>query len=296
LLYVALTRAESRLVICGHQVGSEKSPAKETSWYDWMGRVFARLETKTIKTPFGDGHCFGKLPSPVAQEVSPISVMPSEADIKLPDWALQIAVEETASTQRLSPSHLLSEEEFYDSARTEQGLSPKKRGVIIHQLLEVLPNLSPLDRAEKAERILSGFSDLSDDDRGIILSEVFAVLNGSEFSFLWDRGSLAEANLVGQINSFSKTSEFTAQIDRLCLQGDRVIIVDYKSNRKVPETEDGIDRIYWAQMAAYRGLVQSLYPKKKIECALLWTSAPRLMWLSSQKLDHALTQIDSLLT
>jgi ATP-dependent helicase/nuclease subunit A len=292
LLYVALTRVESRLIICGHQVGSEKNPAKENSWYDWMQRVFESLPTTKISTPFGDGQCYGKIPALAESQLSAADEIAS-----LPDWALRSAPDELPLTQRLNPSNLLSDEaQGVDSDHAENGLTPKNRGIIIHQLLEVLPNLKPAQRQEKAMSILQTDTEISQEHQAEILSEVFGVLENSEFSFLWEEGSLAEVNLGGRISQFSVSHEFAAQIDRLCIQNDKIIIVDFKSNRIVPETEEGVDDIYWGQMAAYRALVQGVYPGKAVECALLWTAAPKLMWLSSQKLDHALTQIDSLLT
>jgi len=56
LLYVALTRAESRLVICGFQsLKNPDKPVTEGSWYDWMSRTFEGLESDGIETPFGEG-------------------------------------------------------------------------------------------------------------------------------------------------------------------------------------------------------------------------------------------------
>jgi len=98
---------------------------------------------------------------------------------------------------------------------------------------------------------------------------------------------IAEKILCGYIN---------AQIDRISVTPDHVYIIDYKSNRPPPKTQDGVADIYWGQMAAYRALAREIYPKRKITCALLWTDGPYLMPLADDRLDMALTQIAALPT
>ena len=81
----------------------------------------------------------------------------------------------------------------------------------------------------------------------------------------------------------------------MCIR-DSVYIIDYKSNRPPPKTQDGVADIYWGQMAAYRELAKEIYPGREIISALLWTDGPSLMVLDDKRLDAALTQIASLLT
>lgn len=293
LLYVALTRAESRLIICGHEVGAKNAKIKEDSWYGWLSRVFDGLETEVIETPFGEGQSFGKR----ALSMAPANDSHVEADIILPPWIAKKAAKGLPKHKRLSPSKLLADEEAIESFEpVETGLTPRLRGILIHQLLEILPSVDKTERKEKSKGVLAAYPILTETDQSAILSEVFAVLDNPDFAFLWEQGSLAEVNLVGQIEGLPEAAEFTAQIDRLCVQKNRILIVDYKSNREVPDNEADIEKVYWGQMAAYRALVRRLYPDKTIDCAILWTAQPQFMELSSQKLDNALTEIDSLLT
>lgn len=299
LLYVALTRAESRLVVCGFQSGrSLEKPIEEGCWYDWIGRVFDGLATQPFETPFGEGKVFGG--PPLAAQA--IEATPKSQTLEIPSWALTPAAEEERVRKRLSPSHLLATseedrtEEKQIASESKTVLSPRLRGVLIHQLLEVLPNYSESDRLAKAQAILSGYSLLTADEKDAVISEIFLVLEAPEFAFLWDSNSRAEASLAGQITLDGETLDFSGQIDRLCIQSDKVLIIDYKSNRHIPSSQDEIDPVYMGQMAAYRELARSLYKGKKIECALLWTARPELMWLDEDKLDDALTKIGALPT
>jgi ATP-dependent helicase/nuclease subunit A len=46
-----------------------------------------------------------------------------------------------------------------------------------------------------------------------------------------------------------------------------------------------VPRAYLAQMAAYRALLCEILPGRRIEAALLFTSAPRLVRLDAAELD-----------
>jgi len=76
------------------------------------------------------------------------------------------------------------------------------------------------------------------------------------------------------------------QVDRLVVTGDRVMVVDYKTNRPPPADPAGVAPAYISQMARYRAVLSRIYPGKSIRCALLWTDGPRLMALSDAVLDH----------
>lgn len=291
LLYVALTRAESRLIICGYQSGSDKNPYKENSWYDWMYRTFAGLETETIETPFGDGMCFGHQ----GIRLAPTETSETKPLIKLPSWVRSPAAEEQQTSKRLSPSHLLASGEDHPiESLPRGGLTPRQKGIAIHQLLEILPDYPPEDRLDKAKAICLGYGEVTQADMETILSEVFMVLDDPSLDFLWGEGSQAEVSLAGRVPHISADIEFSAKIDRLVVGADEVVIVDFKSNQNVPNTEDSVDDVYLGQMAAYHALVQQIYKDKVVKCALLWTAQSKLMWLSSQKLEDALTKIESL--
>ena len=51
------------------------------------------------------------------------------------------------------------------------------------------------------------------------------------------------------------------------------------------------DVAYVAQLAAYRALLQKIYPERQIVCALLWTYDARLMDIPSEMLDHAFARM-----
>jgi ATP-dependent helicase/nuclease subunit A len=80
------------------------------------------------------------------------------------------------------------------------------------------------------------------------------------------------------------------QIDRLIALPERVLIVDFKTNRPPPKDLASVDPGYLLQLALYRGLVACLYPDRPVEAALLWTDIPSLMPIPFGLLDEALAR------
>ena len=68
-------------------------------------------------------------------------------------------------------------------------------------------------------------------------------------------------------------------IDRLIVEPDRVLAIDYKSNSIVPKTAAEIPEGLRRQMQAYAVALAQIYPDRKIECAILWIKTARLMLL-----------------
>jgi ATP-dependent helicase/nuclease subunit A len=146
-----------------------------------------------------------------------------------------------------------------------------------------LPDLEPAQRAVTATRFLSSPAhDLSAAEIEAIVSETLAVLDHPDFAPLFQPGSRAEVPLIGRLGD----QVVSGQIDRLAVTGDTVMIIDYKTNRPPPLDIAGVQPVYLRQMAAYRGLIQQIYPAHRIRCVLLWTDGPRLMELPDAVLEQ----------
>jgi ATP-dependent helicase/nuclease subunit A len=72
--------------------------------------------------------------------------------------------------------------------------------------------------------------------------------------------------------------------DRLLVEKDRVLVVDFKTARRPPETLGDVPLSTLRQMGAYAAALGAIYPGRRIEAALLYTHAPRLIALSPQVL------------
>jgi len=86
--------------------------------------------------------------------------------------------------------------------------------------------------------------------------------------------------------SIGAAQTINGQIDRLLVGDDKVLILDYKTNRPPPQTAAQIPAIYLRQMRSYHQAMTRIYPSHTVECALLWTDGPNLMIIP----DKLLTQ------
>ncbi|MGJ3230717.1 MAG: UvrD-helicase domain-containing protein [Oceanicaulis sp.] len=298
LLYVAMTRARDRLVVCGHTHGVG-GKIDEGSWLDRCLRAFQGEGWREVRTPLDSlaeengwaapaGRRFGPDPEPLGRADG---LSPAAPD--LPAWATTPAGPEPAAPRAAAPSRLLGEQEggFEPASLSplaEGGEQRFRRGALIHKLLQTLPDLAPERRAGSARKYLAAQKDLTEAQREEIAGETLRVLDDPDFAALFQPGSRAEAAVSGRAPGLPPDMVVNGQIDRLVVTETEVLIVDYKTNRPPPDRVEDVPDAYIAQMAAYRALLQALHPGKPVRCALLWTDAPRLMALPEARLDAVL--------
>ncbi|CAA7622214.1 ATP-dependent exoDNAse beta subunit [Candidatus Terasakiella magnetica] len=290
LLYVAMTRAEDRLVICGWQ-GRKAAP--EGCWYALVREALIPL-AEEVDDAFLAGS--GEMDAPRMLRLrSAQTVLPESEDGRtahtrsaalLPDWAVAAAEPEPAPPRPLAPSRPDGEEPPVRSPLAEaEGVPRWQRGKLIHRLLQTLPEIPRSERTPTMMRFLGRASfGLETADRLAIANEVSDILDHPGFAALFGAGSRAEVPLVGRIGD----RIVSGRVDRLLVTATEVLVVDYKTNRRPPLADEEIPTLYIRQMAAYRLALACIYPGHHIRCALVWTDGPRLMEIESHRLDDAL--------
>jgi ATP-dependent helicase/nuclease subunit A len=292
LLYVAMTRAEDRLYVCGWQT---RQAAPANCWYELIRGALAGI-AQTIEDPFlavaGEGidpvilRLENDQQEPVETALA-VTVTPASP---LPDWARTAPPPEPHPPRPLAPSR---PDEDEPPVRSPVGAAPDdalrfRRGTIVHRLLQALPELPESARADAATRYLARPAfELSPAQRAQLAEEVLAVMDDPDFASLFGPDSLAEVPLTGLVAAPDGTPRIVAgQLDRLVVTDAAVIVVDYKTNRPPPDTAAAVPDIYLRQMAAYRTLLRAIYPGRDVRCCLLWTDGPRLMPLRDADLDR----------
>jgi ATP-dependent helicase/nuclease subunit A len=164
-----------------------------------------------------------------------------------------------------------------------------RRGLLVHALLAHLPDFKG-DRAAIAQRFLQrrGIDDAS---AQALVSETFAVLDDPRFADAFASGSRAEVSIVADLEELGPGARVNGRIDRLAVSDDRVLIVDFKTNRPPPTREEDVAPLYATQMALYRAAAVKIFPGRRIECGLVWTEGPTLMALSNGFLDEEMARI-----
>ena len=287
LLYVAMTRAEDRLYVCGWH-GLQK-PKPGVVWYDLVKDGLAGHLTAQVGS---DGQSLSRMESHQTEPAKPPEAKSEQAAPEpLPAWALVSAPPERPRP-KLAPSRLsLGLEEVAD-ALPDQPLGPLAlsensryaRGRLVHALLQHLPEVDAKDqeRAARAFVAVRGIG-LTQDLQEEIVAESLAIVRDASFAPLFRPGSLAEVPVVARIGGY----DLEGQIDRLTRIDGGLLILDYKTNRPPPKTLDEVAPGYIAQLAGYRQALKGLYPDLALRAALLWTDGPRLMEIPSTSLDDA---------
>ncbi len=280
LLYVALTRAEDRLYICGHQ------GRREAAGGCWYRLVEAAM--REVGVPHGfDFAAFGphgwsgegwRLHDRQTAVVRPDGAGPGRAaDAGAPPpWIARPAPAEPEPSRPLTPSRPDEDEPAVRSPLGEDDGARFKRGLLVHRLLQTLPDLPEAAREAACRRFLArpahGLTEPRQDE---IACETMAVLDHPDFAHLFGPASRAEVPVVGVVEGRA----LSGRIDRLAVTGDTVWIVDYKTNRPPPRRVEEVPAVYRRQMAAYRGALEAVYPGRRVRCVLLWTDGPSLMEL-----------------
>jgi ATP-dependent helicase/nuclease subunit A len=277
LLYVALTRAEDELLICGAQ---PKKALPEACWYKSIEAGFARLPATQAD---------GALTHAAPQTAPPDRVerRTGAAAATLPAWAgaapAWLATPPSAETTR--PEPLAPSRGTEDEAKRAMVASPlggntggaraaaMAKGQAVHALLQHLPDLPPAARAAAAAKFLDGVAELDAAARAAIVAAVLEILANSDLAPLFGLGSRAEVPLAGVVGDV----EIGGLVDRLAVLPDRVVIADYKTDRVVPAGAEAIPPKYLAQLAAYRAILGQIYPALPIECLLIFTQGPVVM-------------------
>jgi ATP-dependent helicase/nuclease subunit A len=287
LLYVALTRAQDRLYICGWQPGV--SPVSAQPWYTLchaglMGHAtpFAFDAVRLLGEP--DGWTGEGLRLEAPQVAAPTRDSPA-APVSVagppPRWLGAPAPDEPDPPRPLVPSQPGGNEPATLSPLGEGGRDRFKRGLLVHRLLQTLPEFAAAERDAAARRFLAQpVHALSPDEQDDICRETLAVLETPDFAPLWGPQAQAEVPVVGLIDGRA----LSGQIDRIVVTEERVLIVDYKSVRPPPASEEEVPAVYLQQLASYRAALSRIYPDRPVACAILWTAGPRLMPISPERL------------
>ncbi|WP_206453774.1 double-strand break repair helicase AddA [Aurantimonas marina] len=303
LLYVGMTRAADRLVVCG--VAGVRGPNENS----WLQRVQAALrenceevidaEGTLTAWRFGSRGAGDKLAAasaPVETEGRQIDLAPLPPEILPPR---PLSPSSAGDAAELVPDELAAGEAqaFVSPVLGERAAEPSfaiRRGLIVHKLLQVLPDIAPDEREAAARRYVTlGAPEMSPRDHDQLIGSALGVMAEPEFAPIFAAGSRAEVAVAGDISLGDRTYRVNGTIDRLAVTDTKILIVDYKTNRPPPRTVDAVAPAYILQLALYRELLKPLYPAHAIEAALLFTEAPLLIAVDESVMDEVIARRDT---
>jgi len=302
LLYVGMTRASDRLVLCSYRKkrdidgtwakltatslaldGDRCRPATfRAGGLEWQGMTWrhntefeaSAVEPATINSP----------PKPSLPDTL-FAILPRGIELPRPLAPSGVhAVIDEEDGDRIVPSALFSD-------KAKAGV-PAIRGKIIHRLLQSLADYPSEARDEAADRYLErAVPQWAESDRRSLRTVVMNTLSHPDFVGLHAAGSEAEVSIMGTIRIAGNPYAISGRIDRMGVAEDHVFILDYKTNLVPPTTREAISFAHRAQLALYREVLKPIYPNKTIRCLLVYTEGPHLYSLTDAELEKALLEL-----
>ncbi len=255
LLYVAMTRARQRLYI------SASGECDEHSWYQQLRQHWPRDANDQPLVLHSAG------------SAKPVRQAPGTPPDAPGDYPETLAPPEAAPASP-APSQLGDDPEYSD-------LNARLRGQLIHRLLE-LRTRDPAGHERQALFHQLGFElGLAHDDPLLeqAWEEVTHVITHPDLAWLFDPARYQNAyNEVSIHFDDGRHQRASGIIDRLLIQNDYVIVIDYKTHRQSRRAALAeLAEHYRPQLMRYAQGVQQLWPDKAVRSGLLFTHSA-LFW------------------
>ncbi len=284
LLYVAMTRAEKWLIVAA---AGEKGRNGDT-WYEKIEAGLNALDAQPCDLPGGTGLRleYGNWAERETDTVPPAA----EPHVDLAGFFTRSAPKTPPPARTLSPSDLGGAKALAGDSDLDEDAA-KRRGRQIHRLLEFLPPVARDQRASIAAQLLSaGAEAATGPELAQLLEEVERVLDTPALAPIFAADALTEVAISAPLDALGG-QRIHGAIDRLIITDGKILAVDFKTNRTVPDHANDVPDGILRQMGAYAHGLQSIYPDHRIETAILWTRKAVLMGLPQDLVNDAL--IDS---
>jgi ATP-dependent helicase/nuclease subunit A len=195
-------------------------------------------------------------------------------DIVLPDWIYRPAPQESRPPRPLAPS-ALGEDRVADPPPGRILAAAARRGRLLHALFERLPDVAPADRVAVGERWLERSGGVEDAaERAALVGDVCAIIADPDHAAIFAPGALAEAPIAAVLPDGTVVA---GTVDRLMVEEERVLLTDFKTGRRAPADLSDVPVHHLRQMSAYAAALAIIFPARRIDAALLYTSGPTLI-------------------
>jgi ATP-dependent helicase/nuclease subunit A len=285
LLYVAMTRAESWLIVAA---AGELPKDRLGTWYGMIEAGLTDLGARPLEVRELEAEGL-RLEAGVFPHAGPAATVPGAPGPEpRPRWTAEPAPPSLRDVAARSPSDL-GGAKVIPGGEGESEADALRHGRLVHLMLEHLPGL-PAPGWRDAARAIAGLE--GPDVPGAAIEAAFAeaerVLTAPHLAPVFAPDTLAEVGLTGP--SAALDAPLLGTIDRLILGADRVLAVDFKTNARVPDRAEAVPEGLLRQMGAYAELLAAIYPDRRIETAILWSRTGALMPLPHDLVTAALAR------
>ncbi|MBJ3785690.1 double-strand break repair helicase AddA [Devosia sediminis] len=285
-LYVAMTRAEDELYVTGALgAGSSAESQLTATWYeaietglaeraqpvfDAAGAEISRVFPEAVPPRFGTAA------APRARPGEPPAFSPVQPPRRVP----LVRPSYAGSADRLTVLETKAE-------AVRDAEAARREGIALHALLQHLGRVDRADWSRVAPRALEVLLPDHADQHVRVAGKAISILSRPELGRLFGPASRAELPFRVDVLHQQQPALLSGRIDRVVVDGDGVLVVDYKSDASVPVSPDAVAGNYLTQVGLYALVASQLFPGRPVRAAILWTELESLMNLPSELLDAA---------
>jgi ATP-dependent helicase/nuclease subunit A len=303
LLYVGMTRAADRLIVCGYR-------GKIDNIGTWQAMIASALSANAYHCQpfeFGseDNSWKGfkwRLPATPGQPVR----VTAAVEAVIPQLPLPAALSQPLPASRplprpLSPSGagVMIDDDSDDLIVGSPLFAPEQsagiglqKGRLVHRMLQMLPDHPEAEQSAAAHRYAERAARFwPQAERKTLVESVLSVLSHPELGDIFSARSQAEVSIMGTLSLVGRDYAISGRIDRLAVTEARVVILDYKTNREPPRGLANIPLAHRAQLAIYREILKPLYPGRTIDCVLVYTETASVVTLPPELLARSLVEL-----
>lgn len=285
-LYVGMTRAEDELYVTGMLT---KQARLDDTWYEAIETSLRPL-SEILTNAAGEETAIlypRDRPSSAAAlaevEAPPAPVDQPFVPRPLPAYrAVPVVRPSSAFTEADETKVLATHAEAIVDADTA-----RKRGIAIHALLQHLGRVPFAARGRVAKSALAALVPEAPELHDEIARKALSILDRLELSFLFGPDTRAEVPFFANALRSGKPVRLAGRFDRIVVEPDRVLVVDFKSDANAPKNLADVPPAYLTQLGLYALVASQLFPTCRVEAAILWTSLESLLELPGDVLAQA---------
>lgn len=288
LLYVALTRSENEIYLCGlknrnenRENSLENLDSNKSTWYNLVKEAMLKLNAKEVNFEYNvekKKTIYGEFI--IDSSIENIKTSSNyESDTESMEKILKNIkkYESNIITKKIiSPSQFFNYSNRDDMYGNVDNIATLK-GNAVHKLLEVLPKTQKDNWNEISKLYLENtFNELPEKEKNLVKENVFNILTNDKFSLFFSENSRGEVGIVGEVENFM----VSGKIDRLVEIDNKILILDYKNTTKNYKNKYELPKEYIKQIELYEKLAKKLYINKSIESYILLTTFCELIRIS----------------
>jgi ATP-dependent helicase/nuclease subunit A len=284
-LYVAMTRAEDELYVTG---ALTKQARLEGTWYEAIEtslRPLSQFQTDAAGEEVALVYPAERVEAaPAVAQAAPVAA--ASAPIRLeplpPPRLVPIVRPSLAGGKGPRERALETAAEMVRDAE-----AARREGIALHALLQHLPRIDTADRQAVALRAIATLLPEAPARHAALAEKALSILARPDLGHIFSPDSRAEVPFLANAIRDGMPVRLAGRIDRLVVEANRVLVVDFKSDAGATPDPAGVPAAYLTQIGLYALVATQLFPRLRVDAAILWTSLESLLELPRELLAEA---------